>query len=102
MKQVKGPGFGNAMFSSIQKNAGMLRGIGYFDRRKEYVKASKKVHLEDYKESTPEQLQRLRAIYSEAKRQAILKKIVIMVLAMVITLFLGYGFIYWMRLAFGF
>lgn len=102
MKQVKGPGFGNAMFSSIQKNAGMLRGIGYFDRRKEYLKASKKVHLEDYKKSTPEQLQRLRAIYKEAKRQALIKKLLIMVLATIMTILLGYGFIYWMRLVFGF
>jgi hypothetical protein len=102
MKQVKGPGFGNGMFASIQKNAGMLRGIGYFDKRKEYVKASKKVCLEDYNEATPEQLQQIRVIYTEVKRQVIIKKILILIPAISLTIFLGFGFIFLMRLIFEF
>ena len=102
MKQAKGPGFGNAMIISVQKNARMLRGIGYFDRRKEYGKAAKKVPIEDYNTSTPEQLKELRIIYTEAKRQAVIKKLIVLIPAILFTVVLGYGFTFWMKMVFGF
>jgi hypothetical protein len=102
LKRAFGGGFGNGMLSTFIQNNSMLNSRGYFEMRKEFLKVSKKNAIVDPLKATPEQLRLIRKQIIFNKRIDVFRKVRAAAITIAITLLFFSGFIYVVRMVFGF